>query len=302
MSHPGRSDETSERTIRAAYEAGVRHFDTADRYGVGHNERLLGATLRNVRDEVLIATKVGFVGKPGRDLRPVNGSAEHIRSACERSLARLGTDRIDLLYLHRVDPEVPIEETVGAMAELVESGKVAALGLSEISTPTLHRALTVHPIAAVQSEYSLWSRDVESDVLPACRTAGVTFVAYSPLGIGFLTGRYRDRGELPRGNRLARGPRTEGANLARNLDLVKHLDELARQRGCTAAQLALAWVLSQDVAAIPGSSRPEHLAENLGAQELVLDEGVLTSLGSIFRPEAVAGDRKPPPGLALTHA
>jgi aryl-alcohol dehydrogenase-like predicted oxidoreductase/predicted MFS family arabinose efflux permease len=302
MSHPGRSDETSRRTILAAYEAGVRHFDTADRYGRGHNERLLGATLRHVRAEVLIATKVGFVGKPGRDVRPVDGSAEHIRAACDRSLLRLGTDRIDLLYLHRVDPEVPIEETVGAMADLVEAGKVGALGLSEISTPTLQRALTVHAIAAVQSEYSLWSRDVETDVLPACRAAGVAFVAYSPLGIGFLTGRYRDRGELPPGNRLARGPRTEGANLVRNLGLVEHLDELARQRGCTAAQLALAWVLAQGVAAIPGSSRPEHLAENLGAQELVLDNQVLASLGEVFQPDAVSGERKPPPGLALTHA
>lgn len=300
MSHPGRSEAESRATLQRAYEAGVRVFDTADRYGRGHNELLVGAALRSVRDEVIIATKVGFVGSPDRDERPVDGSPAHIRAACDASLTRLRTDRIDLLYLHRLDPAVPIEESVGAMAELVASGKVAALGLSEVGPTVLRRAMAVHPIAAVQSEYSLATRDVERDVLPACREAGVAFVAYSPLGIGLLTGRYRAPDDLPAGNRLARGQRLDRQHRPGNLRRVERLCRLAEEYGATPAQLALRWVLAQGVFAIPGSSRPQRLEENLGALGSRLDAEALARLERLFPPGAVAGARKPPAGLALT--
>lgn len=300
LSHPGRIDDLSVRVLRAAYEGGVRHFDTADKYGAGHNEQLVARALGRVRSEVLIATKVGFVGSPGRDERPVDGTPEHIRAACHASLQRLRTDRIDLLYLHRVDPHVPVEETVGAMADLVGDGSVAHLGLSEVGPETLARAAAVHPIAAVQSEYSLWSRDVEDGVLDACREQGATFVAYSPLGIGFLTGRYRRTDELPAGNRLARSPRMTDENLAPNLELVERLALVAEDVGCTPAQLALAWVLDRGVAAVPGSSSEEHLHENLAASQVVLDDQLREVLDQTFRRDRVAGARKSPPGLALT--
>ena len=300
MSHPGRSDAESRATLHAAFDAGIRLFDTADRYGRGHNETLVADALRTVRDEVVVATKVGFVGKPGRDARPVDGSPAHLRAACDASLARLGTDVIDLLYLHRVDPRVPVEESVGAMQDLVRVGKVRWLALSEVDAATLVRALREAPVTAVQNEYSLASRDVERDLLPTCDEHGVAFVASSPLGIGLLTGGYAHPTNLPAGNRLARGPRIGAEHLGHNLGLVAELRRLADEAGCTAAQLALGWVLAQGVFAVPGSSGRAHLHENVRAGAVELPPDVVARLEATFAPGAVRGARKPPPGLALT--
>lgn len=300
MSHPGRDEAESRATLRRAFDAGIRMFDTADRYGGGHNERLLASAFASVRDEVLIATKLGFVGSPGKDARPVDGSPEHVRAACEDSLARLDRERIDLLYLHRVDPQVPVEETVGAMAELVAAGKVGHLGLSEVDATVLRRAAAVHPVAALQSEYSLSTRDVEEQVLPVCRDLAVRFVAYSPLGIGLLTGRYRSAEALPPGNRLARGPRMADEHRPGNLRRVEALEQLAAAHGCSAAQLALAWVLSRGVVALPGSSRRDHLDENLGALDVEMTEELASNLERLFPAGAITGGRKSAAGLALT--
>lgn len=300
MTHPGRSEDEARATLRRAYEAGVRLFDTADRYADGRNERLVADALEGVRDEVVIATKFGFVGKPGRDVRVVDGSPGYVREACDASLRRLRTERIDLWYLHRLDPMVPIEETVGAMAELVEAGKVASIGLSEVDVATLRRAASVHPIAAVQNEFSLSTRGAESDMLPACRASGVAFVGYSPLGIGLLTGCYRAPEELPDGNRLARGPRMGEAHRAANLERVEALRRLAESCGMTPAQLALAWVLAQGAIALPGSARRQHLDENVRTLGLRPDAEVLHALEAQFPEGAIAGARKPPAGLALT--
>jgi aryl-alcohol dehydrogenase-like predicted oxidoreductase len=246
-----------------------------------------------------VATKVGFVGS-SRDTRPVDGSPDHIRNAARRSLARLDIDAIDLLYLHRVDPAVPIEESVGAMAELVTDGVVRHIGLSEAAPDTVRRGHAVHPIAALQSEYSLWTRDPETGVLAVCRELGVTFVAYSPLGIGFLTGTVRRPGDLPAGNRLVKGPRIEPSNLEHNLALVDKIRALAARLGCTPAQLALAWLMARDVVPIPGSARVEHLLENLGALEVTLAAADLDEIDRIAPPGAAAGTRKSDWGLALT--
>ncbi|MFA9431892.1 aldo/keto reductase [Egicoccus sp. AB-alg2] len=301
MSAPGRSDEASTRTLRRAHEAGVRMFDTADKYGKGHNEVLVGRAMADLRDEIFLATKFGFVGSPG-DERPVDGRPSYVRQACDRSLERLGVDHVDLLYLHRVDPQVPIEETVGAMGDLVAAGKVRAIGLSEVSVSTLERAHGVHPIAAIQSEYSLWTRDVERDVLPYCREHGIAFVAYSPLGIGFLTGRYRDADALPAGNRLRRGPRMAEDNLARNLGVLEQFEAIAGELGVTPAQLALAWVLDQPgTVAIPGASTENHLEENLRAIDVDVDDAVRERLATLFDPVRIAGARKSEAGLALVR-
>jgi aryl-alcohol dehydrogenase-like predicted oxidoreductase len=299
MSHPGRDDAASLQTIRTALDRGVTLLDTADKYGKGHNERLVAKAILGRRHEVVLATKVGFVGS-SRDTRPVDGSPDHIRNAARRSLGRLDIDAIDLLYLHRVDPAVPIEESVGAMAELVADGVVRHIGLSEAGSDTLRRAHAVHPIAALQSEYSLWSRDPESEVLAVCGELGVTFVAYSPLGIGFLTGTIRRPGDLPAGNRLVRGPRVEPGNLEHNLALVEQLRALAGRLGCTPAQLALAWLMAQDVVPIPGSARVEHLLENIGALDVRLAAADLDEIDRIAPRGAAAGTRKSGWGLALT--
>ncbi len=300
MSHPGRDHAAALRTIRAAIDRGITFLDTADRYGKGHNERLVGQAVRGRRDGVVLATKVGFVGSP-RDPRPVDGSPRHIRRALEGSLARLGGDPVDLLYLHRVDPRVPIEESVGAMAELVSEGLARHIGLSEASPDTLRRAAAVHPVAALQSEYSLWSRDPERETLSLCRELGVTFVAYSPLGVGFLTGAVRRVEDLPRGNRLAKGPRVQPGNLERNLAIVDDLTAMAARKGCTAAQLALAWLIARGVVPIPGSARLEHLLDNAGALDVVLTADDLTEIDRIAPPGAAAGARKPVDGLALVE-
>jgi aryl-alcohol dehydrogenase-like predicted oxidoreductase len=299
MSHPGRDDAASVETLHLAIDEGIFLLDTADKYGKGHNERLLAGVIRDRRDEVVLATKVGFIGS-SRDARPVDGSPQHIATAARGCLQRLEVDSVDLLYLHRVDPQIPIEESVGAMAELVAAGLVGQIGLSEAGPETLRRACAVHPIAALQSEYSLWTRDPEEAVLDVCRELGITFVAYSPLGIGFLTGAVRDRDDLPAGNRLAKGPRVEPGNLEHNLEIVRQLRGIAERVGCTPAQLALAWLMAQDVIPIPGSARVEHLRENIGARDVVLSPEVLDQLDAVAPPGAAAGTRKSSEGLSLT--
>lgn len=298
MSHPGRDDDESLRVLRTALDGGIRFLDTADKYGRGHNERLVGRAITGRRDDVAVATKVGFVGS-SRDRKPVDGSPAHIARSCDASLRRLGVEGIDLYYLHRVDPEVPIEESVGAMAELVVAGKVVQLGLSEVSAGTLRRAHAVHPIAAVQSEYSLATRSPEEDVLPTCRELGTTFVAYSPLGIGLLTGRVRRAEDLPPGNRLPKQSRMDDEHRDHNLAIVDQLEEIARDLGCRMPQLALAWLLARDVVPIPSSSRMRYLLENLAAVDVGLDGEVLARIDRTAPRGAFRGERKSHLGMRL---
>jgi aryl-alcohol dehydrogenase-like predicted oxidoreductase len=290
-------------TIRRALELGVTFFDTADVYGSGANEEVVGEALRGHRDEVVLASKCGLVpGKAGAPMA-VDGSPAYIRSACDASLRRLGVRTIDLYYLHRVDPRTPIEESVGAMAALVEEGKVRYIGLSEVSAKTLERAHAIHPVTAVQSEYSLWTRDPEGGVLPACRELGVGFVPFSPLGRGFLTGTVKTLEALP-ANDFRRGlPRFQPGNLDHNLALADRLRSLAEAKGCTPAQLALAWVLAQgdDIVPIPGTKRPKYLEENVAAADLRLSPGDLASLNALFVRDAVAGERYPPSAAAQVN-
>ena len=288
-------------TIHRALELGVTFLDTADVYGPFTNEELVGRAIQGRRDEVFLATKCGFV--PGESGRPsaVDGSPEHIRAACDASLRRLGVHTIDLYYLHRVDPRTPIEESVRAMAGLVAEGKVRYLGLSEISEKTLRRASAIHPITAVQSEYSLWTRDPEAGILPACRELGVGFVPFSPLGRGFLSGAVRTLDGLP-GDDFRRGlPRFQGENLAANLALVDRLVALAHEKGCTPAQLALAWVLAQgeEVVPIPGTKRRKYVEENAAAVGLVLSPTDLAKIEEALPKGSVAGERYPPQSFAL---
>jgi aryl-alcohol dehydrogenase-like predicted oxidoreductase len=298
----GSPDEASGvATIHRALDLGVNFLDTADVYGPFTNEELVGRAIRERRDEVFLATKCGFV--PGSGGRPggVDGSPEHIRKACDASLRRLGVRSIDLYYLHRVDPRTPIEESVRAMAKLVEEGKVHHLGLSEVSGRTLHRASAIHPITAVQSEYSLWTRDPETVVLPACRDLGVGFVPFSPLGRGFFSGTVRTLDGQPE-NDFRRGlPRFQGKNLDTNLALVDRMGEIAREKGCTSAQLALAWVLSQgeDVVPIPGTKRVKYLEENAAAVDLTLSAADRSRVESLFAKASVVGERYGPESFAL---
>ena len=291
----GRADPAEARaTLNRALELGVNFFDTANVYGQGHNERLLGEVLGPHRDAVVLASKFGFVvgrgGAPGVDGRP-----ESVAPRCEESLARLGWDAIDLYYLHRVDPEVPIEETVGAMAELVRAGKVRCLGLSEVSSQTLRRAHATHPIAAVQSEYSLWAREPEAGLLASCESLGVTFVPFSPLGRGMLTGALASPDEISELDTRRRLPRFLGDHFPRNRRLVEAVCERAAARGCTPGQLALAFVLARgNTVPIPGTKRVERLEENLAAASLVLDADEVAALADLFPPQAVSGERYPP--------
>ena len=283
----------SERTLHRALELGINFLDTANVYGMGHNESLIGRVLKDRRQDFVLATKFGItVGEKGA--RGVNGHPGQVAACCDASLQRLQTDVIDLYYLHRVDPAVPIEDTVGAMAALVQAGKVRHIGLSEVSANTLRRAHAVHPITAVQSEYSLWTRDVEARVLPACRELGVGFVPFSPLGRAILTGAITSEESLtgPRDMRSTM-PRFQGENLARNLALVNHLAELAAAKGCTRSQLALAWLLAQggDIAPIPGTKRVRYLEENVAAVQIELAADEITSLDQLFAPEKIAGAR-----------
>jgi aryl-alcohol dehydrogenase-like predicted oxidoreductase len=292
----GTTDEAeSIATIHRALELGVTFLDTADMYGVGANERLVGEAIAGRRDEVELATKFGNERKPDGSWVGINGRPEYVLAACEASLQRLGVDVIDLYYQHRVDTTVPIEETVGAMASLVEAGKVRYLGLSEAGPETIGRAHAVHPITALQSEYSLWSRDVEAQILPTVRELGIGFVAYSPLGRGFLTGSYHSADDLADGDRRKVMPRFQEENLERNIALADAVRALAEQKGVTAAQLALAWVHSRgdDVVPIPGTKRRRYLEENAGALKVELTDDELRQLDEAFPAGVAAGDRYP---------
>jgi aryl-alcohol dehydrogenase-like predicted oxidoreductase len=294
--YAGRDDEESLATIQRALDLGVTLLDTADMYGPYKNEELVGRAIKGRRDQVVIATKFGIVRDPNdATIRGVNGRPEYVREACEGSLRRLGVDMIDLYYQHRVDPKTPIEETVGAMARLVEEGKVRFLGLSEAGADTLRRANSVHPITALQSEYSLWTRDPEDENLKACRELGVGFVAYSPLGRGFLTGRFKRFEDLPEDDYRRHSPRFQGENFQKNLDLVGRIEEIALEKNCTPAQLALAWVLAQgdDIVPIPGTKRRKYLEENLGALDVKLTEDDLRRINDVAPVGAAAGTRYP---------
>ncbi|MFT4002495.1 MAG: aldo/keto reductase [Rhizobium sp.] len=304
----GATDEAeSVKTLRRAVDLGVTFFDTAETYGPFTNEELLGRTLKPVRDRVVIATKFGFKLDPAKSgpaaMTGVDSRPEHVKEVAEASLKRLGTDIIDLFYQHRVDPNVPIEDTVGAMAELVKEGKVRALGLSEAGSATIRRAHAVHPIAAVQSEYSLWSRDPEEDVLATCRELGIGFVPYSPLGRGFLTGAIRQTDDLAADDFRRSLPRFQGENFDANAALVARLQALAEEKGVTAAQLALAWVLHQDddIVPIPGARKLHHLEQNAAAADIVLSATEVKELGDIVAPENVAGKRYSDASLAMTN-
>jgi aryl-alcohol dehydrogenase-like predicted oxidoreductase len=297
----GIADEAeSVATLQRAVELGVTFLDTADMYGPFKNEELVGRALRGRRDRVVLATKFGNERAPDGARLGINGRPEYVRKACEASLRRLGVDRIDLYYQHRVDPTVPIEDTVGAMAGLVKAGKVRWLGLSEAAPATIRRAHAVHPISALQTEYSLWSRDPEDEILPTLRELGIGFVPYSPLGRGFLTGRFRKPSDLPEGDFRRASPRFQGENFQKNLDLVGRIQELARERGVLPSQLALAWVLSQgkDIAPIPGTTSRKHLEENVAAAAVALTAAELSRIDAVAPRGAFAGDRYPPQGMA----
>ncbi len=290
-----RDDQESIATIHRALDLGINFFDTADMYGCGENERLVGRALKGHRDVVILATKFGNVRDAEGRFLGVNGRPDYVRSCCDASLRRLGTDVIDLYYQHQVDPQVPIEDTVGAMSELVQAGKVRFLGLSEAAPATIRRAAAVHPMTALQTEYSLWTRDVETEILPTCRELGIAFVPYSPLGRGFLSGKIKQVGDLAADDWRRHAPRFQVENLQRNLALVGCLESLARGKGCTPAQLALAWVLAQgdDIMPIPGTKRRAYLEENVGALAVELTAADLAQLDQAIPPGAAAGMRYP---------
>ena len=286
-------EQESIATIHHAIERGVNFLDTADMYGVGRNEELVGKAIRDRRDRVFLATKFGNVRGPAGEFLGVKGDPDYVRSACEGSLKRLGVEIIDLYYQHRVDPNVPIEDTVGAMVRLKEEGKVRFLGLSEAAPRTIRRAAAVTTITAVQTELSLWSRDAEAEVLPTVRELGIGYVAYSPLGRGFLTGQIKSPDDFPDDDFRKFHPRFQGENFAKNIALVREVEAMAREKGCTTAQLALAWVLAQgeDIVPIPGTKRVRYLDENIGALEVKLSEADLKRLDQILPPGAASGQR-----------
>jgi aryl-alcohol dehydrogenase-like predicted oxidoreductase len=300
----GRDDEESLATIYRALELGITFFDTADVYGPHTNEEFVGRALKGHREQVVIATKFGILRDPEKsEFRGISGKPDYVRKACEGSLRRLGIDCIDLYYQHRVDPDTPIEETIGAMADLVRQGKVRFLGMSEASAETIRRAHAVHPITAIQSEYSLWTRDPESEVLPTCRELGIGFVPYSPLGRGFLTGRIQKPADLPEDDYRRTTPRFQGENFKRNLEIVKRAEEIAREKHCSPAQLALAWVLAQgnDIVPIPGTKRRKYLQENIGALDVDLSSQDLERIEQVAPKDAFAGSRYPEAMMKLLN-
>ena len=291
-----RDDTESINVIHRAIELGMDHLDTADMYGIGHNEQLVGRAIRDRRDRVFLATKFGNVRGADGSFQGVSGKPDYLRRQCEQSLKNLNVDVIDLYYQHRVDPNTPIEDTIGAMAELVRAGKVRYLGMSEAAPETIRRAVKVHPVAALQTEYSLWTRDPEENgVLETCRELGITFVAYSPLGRGFLTGQIKRFEDLPPDDFRRTSPRFQGENFAKNLDLVRKIEQIAQRKNCTPGQLALAWVLAQgeDVVAIPGTKRIKYLEENSAAAGVKLTKQDLAEIDQVFPRGASAGARYP---------
>jgi len=303
--YSGRDDGESRATIDRALELGITLLDTADAYGPHTNEELVGNAIRGRRNKVVLATKFGIVRDPKNpNVRGVNGKPGYVRQACDASLKRLGTDYIDLYYQHRVDPNTPIEDTVGAMAGLVKQGKVRHIGLSEAGAQTLRRAVKIHPIAALQTEYSLWTRDPEDEILAACRELGIGFVAYSPLGRGFLTGLFQKFDDLPADDYRRNSPRFQGENFQKNLDLVRQVEAIAREKGCQPSQLALAWVLAQgkDIVPIPGTKRRKYLEENVGAVKVHLTSDDLRQIDEVFPPDAAAGMRYPESMMALVNS
>lgn len=297
------NDEESIRVIHRYLDAGGNFLDTADMYGVGRNEELVGRAIAGRRGEVVVATKFGNVRGPKGEFLGIRGDPAYVRACCDASLRRLKIETIDLYYQHRVDSKVPIEDTVGAMAELVRAGKVRYLGLSEAAPSTIERAAKVHPISALQTEYSLWSRDPEGELLPTIRRLGIGFVAYSPLGRGFLTGQFKTLDDLPADDFRRNSPRFQGENFQKNLDLVAKIRDLATRKGCTAGQLALAWVMAQgeDIVPIPGTKRMHYLEENLGAAAVTLGPDELRAIDAVLPVGAAAGDRYHANGMAVVN-